>query len=194
MASNAALPNIWHHRKVADNAAKACWICFKPSSSVLITPDNKDFFYICTGHLKDRGFAIPDADEAAAAAAREKKVELDKEIEAVKKEYDEKMRKRAENRKEKKKKEGKGSKDEEKKEEKKDEDEEKKDEEEKDAKIEALSSKEDVMSDDGPRIFSLQKIFYQQRLDRIRNAEVAKRNRERLKNPTAFPSAPKGDP
>jgi hypothetical protein len=36
-----ALPNVWHHRRVADNAAKACWICYKPSTSVLITPDNK---------------------------------------------------------------------------------------------------------------------------------------------------------
>ena len=36
--------------------------------------------------------------------------------------------------------------------------------------------------------------FYQQRLDKIRNAELAKRNRERIKNPNSFPSAPTGDP
>jgi hypothetical protein len=36
-----SLKNIWHHRKVADGSAKACWICYKPSTSVLITPDNK---------------------------------------------------------------------------------------------------------------------------------------------------------
>lgn len=36
--------------------------------------------------------------------------------------------------------------------------------------------------------------FYQQRLDRIRNAEIAKRNRERLKNPALFPSVPTGAP
>lgn len=36
-----SLPNVWHHRRVADNAAKACYVCYKPSSSVLITPDNK---------------------------------------------------------------------------------------------------------------------------------------------------------
>ena len=36
-----SLPNVWHHRKVADSAAKACWICYKPSTSVLITSDNK---------------------------------------------------------------------------------------------------------------------------------------------------------
>lgn len=63
---------------------------------MLITPDNKDFFYICAGHLTDRGFAIPDKDEAAAADARKKKAELDKEIEVVKKEYAEKIKKKAE--------------------------------------------------------------------------------------------------
>lgn len=36
-----SLQNTWHHRKVADTAAKACFVCYKPSSSVLITPDNK---------------------------------------------------------------------------------------------------------------------------------------------------------
>jgi len=36
-----AFPNIYMHRKVADTAAKGCDICFKPSTSVLITPENK---------------------------------------------------------------------------------------------------------------------------------------------------------
>ena len=36
-----SFPNIWHHRKVAETAAKACDICYRPSSSVLVTPDNK---------------------------------------------------------------------------------------------------------------------------------------------------------
>lgn len=55
----------------------------------------KDFFYICAGHLTDRGFAIPDKDEAAAAEARKKKAELDAEIALVKKEYAEKIKKKA---------------------------------------------------------------------------------------------------
>ena len=33
--------NIYHLRRVADTAAKACYVCHKPSSSVMITPDNK---------------------------------------------------------------------------------------------------------------------------------------------------------
>lgn len=35
--------------------------------------------------------------------------------------------------------------------------------------------------------------FYQMRVDRIRNMELAKRQRERLSNPSSFPAAPKGD-
>ena len=34
-------PNLYTHRKVADTAAKACDICYKSSTSVLITPDQK---------------------------------------------------------------------------------------------------------------------------------------------------------
>lgn len=36
-----AFPNHYTHRRVADTKAKSCDICFKLSSSVLITPDNK---------------------------------------------------------------------------------------------------------------------------------------------------------
>ncbi len=36
--------------------------------------------------------------------------------------------------------------------------------------------------------------FYQMRLDKLRNAEIAKRNRERLQNPANFPSVPKNLP
>jgi len=36
-----AFQNVYTHRKVAENAAKGCEICYKPSSSVLVTPDSK---------------------------------------------------------------------------------------------------------------------------------------------------------
>lgn len=185
-----SLPNVWHHRKVAENSAKACWICYKPSASVLITPDNKDFFYICVGHLSDRGFCQPDADEVAAAAARKKKEELDREIELVKKEYEEKQKTKREKRKAKEK-----EKEKDKDAKKADEDEDRDDEKVKDDKIKELSkSKDQAQADLGPRIFTLNKTFYQQRVDRIRNAEIAKRNRERLSNPANFPSPPSGIP
>ncbi|MCJ1401723.1 hypothetical protein MMC11_004940 [Xylographa trunciseda] len=48
--------------------------------------NTSDFFYACRGHLKDRGFCSPVVDEAA-----KKKEEMDREIELVKKEYEEKL-------------------------------------------------------------------------------------------------------
>lgn len=185
-------------------------MCYKPSSSVLITPDSKDFFYICPSHLKDRNFALPTDDEAKAIAERKKKEELDREIEAVKKEYEEKMKKKQQ-KKDKAKEKDKDAKD---KDDKKTDNEEK----ERDDKIKALTEKSEASSqskaalDDGPRVFQLQKCvlihhlsalthanphlrhFYNMRLEKLRNAEVAKRNRDRFKNPNLFPSVPSGNP
>ncbi|KAI0025235.1 DUF1742-domain-containing protein [Xylariomycetidae sp. FL0641] len=184
-----SFPNVWYHRKVAETAAKGCEVCFKPSSSVLTTPENKDFFYVCPAHLKDRGFCSPIIDHAAVAARKKK--EEDEEIERVKKEYEEKQRKK----KEKKNEDEKSEKDKEKKEGDAKEDE----------KDNSKTTKDDAKSEDKekvatdtaskkeeePRVFALQKTFYQQRLDRKRQAEMAKRNRERLSNPNFFPSVPK---
>ncbi|KAF2155632.1 DUF1742-domain-containing protein [Myriangium duriaei CBS 260.36] len=178
------MENLWHHRKVADTASKACMICYKPSSSVLIMPDNKDFFYICPSHLKDRNFAVPTEDELKAAEERKKKEEMDKEIEKIKAEYEEKLRKKKEK---KDKKKGKDEKEEKKDEGKSEEELEK----EKQDKINAVS-KQESKTDDGPRIFRLQKHFYNMRLEKMRTAELAKRNRERLRNPATFPSVPTG--
>ena len=36
-----AFPNVYAHRKVAETKAKSCDICYKLSTSVLITADNK---------------------------------------------------------------------------------------------------------------------------------------------------------
>ncbi|KAI5256780.1 DUF1742-domain-containing protein [Aureobasidium subglaciale] len=192
--SVAGMENIWHHRKVAETAAKGCMVCYKPSSSVLITPDSKDFFYICPSHLKDRNFALPTDDEAKAIAERKKKEELDREIEAVKKEYEEKMKKKQQ-KKDKSKDRDKDAKDKDKEDKKPD-----KEEQERDDKIKALTDKADASStaksgvDDGPRVFQLQKHFYNQRLEKMRNAEAAKRARERMRNPQLFPSVPSGNP
>lgn len=60
---------------------------------------SQDFFYVCAGHLNDRGFCQPDAEEAAEIAERKKKEEMDREIEKVKKEYEEKQRLKKEKRK-----------------------------------------------------------------------------------------------
>ncbi|KAI1510641.1 Vfa1 domain containing protein [Pyrenophora tritici-repentis] len=186
------MENIWHHRRVAENASKACWICYKPTTSVLITPNNKDFFYICAGHLSDRGFCLPEADEAKRVEEEKKKDELDREIEAVKKEYEEKQKIKREKRKGKDKEK---DKEKEKEAKKKEDDEDKGDEKAKDEKIKELSkTKDQAQAEIGPRIYQLNKNFYQMRLDKLRNVEIAKRNRERLSNPANFPSVPSGNP
>ncbi|KAK5289513.1 hypothetical protein LTR98_000222 [Exophiala xenobiotica] len=86
-------PNIYHLRTVAEASSKACYICYKPSVKVLITPDNKDFFYICPSHLSDRGFASAIID-AEAEAAKMKKEAMEQEIEKIKQEYEERQKKK----------------------------------------------------------------------------------------------------
>ncbi|OGM44370.1 hypothetical protein ABOM_006839 [Aspergillus bombycis] len=182
--------NIYHLRRVADTAAKACYVCHKPSSSVMITPDNKDFFYVCPVHLKDRHFCSPIVDTED-EEKKKKEEALAKEIEKVKKEYEERQKKKKDKAKEKK------SDEEPKKEEGSSSDKkEGNDEKERDDKIESLKksaqSTSTSTSDDGPRIFALHKNFYQMRIDRLRNLEAAKRNRQRLQDPSFFPSVPSG--
>ncbi|KAI0856522.1 DUF1742-domain-containing protein [Xylaria cubensis] len=188
-----SIPNIWHHRKVADNSAKGCEICFKPSTSVLVTPDKQDFFYVCPAHLKDRGFCSPIIDHDAVAAAKKKK-EMDEEVERLKKEYEEKQRKKKE-------KEAEKEKDKDKEQEKDKRESKGKDDEKDEKKEDSTPNTKDKPKDknqpdvdEEPRVFALQRTFHQQRLDRKRQAEIAKRNRERLSNPNFFPSVPKDLP
>ncbi|KFA64622.1 hypothetical protein S40285_03937 [Stachybotrys chlorohalonatus IBT 40285] len=176
----AAFPNEYTHRKVAEASAKACDICYKSTSSVLITPDKKDFFYVCSVHLKDRYFCTPKIDEEALKAKREK--DLAEEKERLKKEYEEKKRKKEE--KEAKEKEKEKNKDKDKDDKKKDDDD-KKDDKAEDSKKEDTPPKEEE-----PRVFELKSTFYQQRLQRKRQAEAAKRDRERASKPDYFPSVP----
>ncbi|KAK2805391.1 hypothetical protein FQN51_000217 [Onygenales sp. PD_10] len=151
-----------------------------------------DFFYICPAHLKDRGFCSPIIDEEE-VAARKKKEAMDREIEKVKQEYEEKMKRKKEKEKEKKDEGGKKDKDKDK-DKKKEDEEDKKAEKEKDDKIKSIQTGgSEANPDDAPRIFALHKNFYQMRIDRIRNMEIARRNRERLRDPGLFPSAPKSD-
>ncbi|KAL2809977.1 VPS4-associated protein 1 [Aspergillus granulosus] len=189
-----ALPNVWHLRRVAETAARSCLICHKPSSSVLITPNNKDFFYVCPIHLQDRHFCSPIID-AEEEAAKKRAEAMAKEIEKVKQEYEEKQKRKKEKGKEKKedkdgsKDNSKDSKDDSAK---SDAD---KDEKERNEKIDAIKKAQSASTptaDDSPRIFSLHKNFYQMRVDRIRNMEAAKRNRQRLQDPSFFPSVPSG--
>ncbi|KAJ5725771.1 uncharacterized protein N7483_007128, partial [Penicillium malachiteum] len=183
-----SLTNIYHLRRVADTSAKSCLICYKPSTSVLITPDNKDFFYVCPAHLQDRHFCTPIVDKEG-EAKRQKEEALAKEIEKVKQEYEEKQRRKKEKAKDEKDKDKDDSKDKDK----SASDSKTKDEKERDDKIDSIknaSSDSDTKPDNSPRIFELHKNFYQMRIDRLRSIEMAKRNQERMKNPSLFPSVP----
>ncbi|KAL6898563.1 DUF1742 domain-containing protein [Trichoderma evansii] len=187
----APFANLYTHRKVAEAAAKACDVCYKPSTSVLITPDKKDFFYICPVHLKDRNFCSPKIDEDAVKAKREK--ELAEETEKLKKEYEEKQRKKKEKEKEKEKEKDK-EKDKKEKDKAKDKDKDKEKKEDKGEDEEKSTGEETPKEEEEPRVFELKTVFYQQRLQRKRQAENAKRDRERASQPNYFPSVPTGAP
>ncbi|PKS13046.1 hypothetical protein jhhlp_000387 [Lomentospora prolificans] len=184
-------PNVYAHRKVAETASKGCDICYRPTTSVLLAegPDGKDFFYVCVSHLKDRNFCSPIIDQAALDAKKQK--ELEEEVERVKKEYEEKKKKKDEEKKKKKEEEDKdkdeGSKDKNKN---KDKDEDKKG---KSDDIKPEESPTQTAAEE-PRVFALHRTFYQQRVQKRRQMEMAKRNRERLQQPSNFPSVPKGLP
>ncbi|KXH25672.1 hypothetical protein CNYM01_07217 [Colletotrichum nymphaeae SA-01] len=86
--------NIYTHRKVAETAAKGCDVCYRATSSVLVAPENKDFFYVCPSHLKDKNFCSPIIDKEAVEA--KKKKALEDEVARVKKEYEDKQKKKKE--------------------------------------------------------------------------------------------------
>merc|ERR1712000_774866 len=165
-AMSAPFPNLYTHRKVAEASAKACDICYKPSTSVLITPDKKDFFYVCVGHLKDRYFCTPKIDEEARKKKREQA--MAEETERVKKEYEEKQRKKKEKEERAKKEKEKDDKDD------KNDDEKKKD--RKSSDDDKGDSKEE--EEEEPRVFELKSTFYSQRLLKKRQAGAAKREKE----------------
>ncbi|CDK24350.1 unnamed protein product [Kuraishia capsulata CBS 1993] len=53
--------SIYKLRKVADTSARSCFVCYKPSVSVLVSLPNAsskdpDFFYVCEAHLRDSNF------------------------------------------------------------------------------------------------------------------------------------------
>ncbi|KAF3313687.1 hypothetical protein TWF173_005758 [Orbilia oligospora] len=184
-----ALPfqNVYIHRKVAEASSKPCMICFRPSTSVLITSCQKDFFYICPSHLNDRGFATAVIDEAAEAEKR-KKEEMDKELEKLKQEFEEKQKRKEEKNKDKDKDKDKKEKEKEKAKVKDEETDKLKVEETEKAKteqaVEASSFSE----------YNLHRNFFNVRQQKYLEKQITKRNMERLKNPMSFPAVPKGGP
>ncbi|TID31191.1 hypothetical protein CANINC_000239 [Pichia inconspicua] len=51
------IENNYTLKKVAQKDSRSCSICFRQADAVLVSKDNKDWFYVCEVHLKDKGFA-----------------------------------------------------------------------------------------------------------------------------------------
>jgi len=186
--------NIYHKRLVADSAAKQCDICYRPSTCVLITPDQSDWFYICPGHLKDRGFCSPAGDDGKpkaevvavgvgeSDAEKEKREKEELRLQVIK-EYEEKLARKG--------------KDKDKKGDKEDKDKDKKD--DMDKKEEVKDKKEELKKvepkkEEEPRVFVLHKKIFDRRVLLKRQSFAAKRNLERMKSPGFWPSVPSGLP
>lgn len=180
---------------------------------MLITPDSRDFFYVCAGHLSDRGFATPVSQDGTPAPVPPKRddAELQREIEKVKEEYEAKVKAKAKKKKQKEKSKKKVKDDDDDIPARKDKEDDASSEDEaaatkkRDEKIAelekqkstAVADKSDEVkkkadADAGPRVFALHKSFFGMRMSKIQNAAAAKRTQERMRNPTIFPSVPKG--
>ncbi|KAF9495748.1 DUF1742-domain-containing protein [Pleurotus eryngii] len=109
--------NLYYQRTTA--TPKACYVCYKPTTTCLATINTTDFLYTCPTHLSDPGFASA-VGESGNGAAGARKIGLSaEEIAKVKEEWEERQRLKKEKAKEKEKEKEKkeeGDKDEDKKE------------------------------------------------------------------------------
>ncbi|KAF9057440.1 VPS4-associated protein 1 [Panaeolus papilionaceus] len=85
--------NLYYKRTAG--TPKACYVCYKPTTTVLATINTVDFLYTCPTHLVDPGFASLVSEPKATPAISAE------EIAKVKAEWEEKQKKKAEKEKEK---------------------------------------------------------------------------------------------
>ncbi|KAK9468197.1 VPS4-associated protein 1 [Lipomyces arxii] len=197
MASVSSVPfkNVYHLRRVAEISQKPCTTCYKPTTVVLVSEDGKsDFFYTCQAHLNDKGFASPMVN-AAAEAAKARKVALEAEMAKVKKEWEEHLKNKKTAREKRAKEKAKDEKA------KKDDDEddraedkrEKLEHKEQVEKLQDKTAREEEAAEKEQRIYILNKDIYSIRVNNWRNVQRAKRNAELLRK-VGLPSVPTGDP
>ncbi|KAI0317742.1 VPS4-associated protein 1 [Amylostereum chailletii] len=66
--------NLYYKRTTG--TPRACYVCYKPTTTVLATAQTVDFLYTCDAHLNDAGFATrveePKSDVTAEAIAKVK--------------------------------------------------------------------------------------------------------------------------
>ncbi|CCM03371.1 uncharacterized protein FIBRA_05501 [Fibroporia radiculosa] len=87
--------NLYYKRAVA--TARPCFICYKPTTTVLATAQTVDFIYVCDGHLSDPGFAslVGETNDGVGAGGAKMGLTPD-EIAAVKQEWEARQKKRQE--------------------------------------------------------------------------------------------------
>lgn len=80
--------NDYLSRRVADTDSKSCLICYKPTSTVLLSSNKVDFFYVCPSHLNDEQFAAPVKPQTYQDLVKEK-TSLSEKIDKLKKDLEE---------------------------------------------------------------------------------------------------------
>ncbi|KAI9001318.1 VPS4-associated protein 1 [Trametes punicea] len=93
--------NLYYKRAVG--TPKACYVCHKPTTTVLATINTVDFLYTCDTHLSDPGFAsqVGTSNDGVGAGGAKKMGLSPEEIAKVKAEWEERQKKKAERAKEK---------------------------------------------------------------------------------------------
>ncbi|KAJ2987861.1 hypothetical protein NUW54_g9301 [Trametes sanguinea] len=93
--------NLYYKRAVG--TPKACYVCHKPTTTVLATINTVDFLYTCDTHLSDPGFAsqVGTSSDGVGAGGAKKMGLSPEEIAKVKAEWEERQKKKAEKAKEK---------------------------------------------------------------------------------------------
>jgi hypothetical protein len=76
---------------------KACFVCYKPTNTVLATINTVDFLYTCPIHLTDPNFASPLGDSGDGLGGGSRKMGLSaEEIAKVKEEWEERQKQKLE--------------------------------------------------------------------------------------------------
>ncbi|KAI0080671.1 DUF1742-domain-containing protein [Panus rudis PR-1116 ss-1] len=92
--------NLYYKRTAG--TPKACWVCHKPTTTVLATINTVDFIYTCDNHLTDPGFASPVGESQDGTAGGVRKLGVSpEEIAKIKAEYEERQKRKQEKEKEK---------------------------------------------------------------------------------------------
>ncbi|KAI0092463.1 VPS4-associated protein 1 [Irpex rosettiformis] len=101
--------NLYYKRAVG--TPRACYVCYKPTTTVLATANTVDFIYTCDTHLSDRGFAtlLGETGDGVGAGGAKKLGLSSEDIAKVKEQWEERQKRKQEKEKEKEKE--KGSKD-----------------------------------------------------------------------------------